>query len=124
MAKLSIKFPTNILKPIANFFRREEERLLKRKKVLEKEDPFSDTIRLTENAAADADAAEQFGHARVEALRQQIDRHLIDIRKAVTRIKIGKYGTCEKCGKMVDTDRLMIKPEATLCIDCERKKGK
>jgi len=124
MAKLSIKFPTNILKPIANFFRREEERLLKRKKVLEKEDPFSDTIRLTENAAADADAAEQFGHARVEALRQQIDRRLIDIRKAVTRIKIGKYGTCEKCGKMIDTDRLMIKPEATLCIDCERKKGK
>ena len=124
MAKLNIKFPTNILKPIANFFRREEERLLKRKKVLEKEDPFSDTIRLTENAAADADAAEQFGHARVEALRQQIDRHLIDIRKAVTRIKIGKYGTCEKCGRMIDTDRLMIKPEATLCIDCERKKGK
>lgn len=124
MAKLSIKFPTNILKPIANFFRREEERLLKRKKVLEKEDPFSDTIRLTENAAADADAAEQFGHARVEALRQQIDRHLIDIRKAVTRIKIGKYGTCEKCGRMIDTDRLMIKPEATLCIECEKKKEK
>jgi len=124
MAKLNIKFPTNILKPIANFFRREEERLLKRKKVLEKEDPFSDTIRLTENAAADADAAEQFGHARVEALRQQIDRHLIDIRKAVTRIKIGKYGTCEKCGRMIDTDRLMIKPEATLCIECEKKREK
>jgi DnaK suppressor protein len=124
MAKLSIKFPTNILKPIANFFRREEERLLKRKKVLEKEDPFSDTIRLTENAAADADAAEQFGHARVEALRQQIDRRLIDIRKAVTRIKIGKYGTCEKCGRMIDTDRLMIKPEATLCIECEKKREK
>ena len=124
MAKLSLKFPTNVLKPIANFLRREEERLLKRKKVLEKEDPFSDTIRLTENAAADADAAEQFGHARVVALRQQIDRRLIDIRKAVTRIKIGKYGICEKCGKMIDTDRLMIKPEATLCIDCEKKKEK
>jgi DnaK suppressor protein len=124
MAKLSIKFPTNILKPIANFFRREEERLLKRKKVLEKEDPFSDTIRLTENAAADADAAEQFGHARVEALRQQIDRRLIDIRKAVTRIKIGKYGICEKCGRMIDTDRLMIRPEATLCIECEKKREK
>lgn len=124
MAKLSLKFPTNVLKPIANFLRREEERLLKRKKVLEKEDPFSDTIRLTENAAADADAAEQFGHARVEALRQQIDRRLIDIRKAVTRIKIGKYGICEKCGKMIDTDRLMIRPEATLCIECEKKKEK
>jgi DnaK suppressor protein len=124
MAKLSLRFPTNVLKPIANFLRREEERLLKRKKVLEKEDPFSDTIRLTENAAADADAAEQFGHARVEALRQQIDRRLIDIRKAVTRIKIGKYGICEKCGKMIDTDRLMIRPEATLCIECEKKKEK
>ncbi len=124
MKKPSIKFPARLLRPIATFLRREEKRLEKRKKDLEKEDPFSDPIRLTDNAASDADAAEQFGHARIEAMKRQIEKRQIDIRKALGRIKIGHYGTCEKCGKMIDTDRLMVKPEATLCIDCERKKGK
>jgi DnaK suppressor protein len=124
MKRPVIKFPTQVLKPVGDFLRREEKKLVKRKKDLKKEDPFSDTIRLTDNAASDADAAEQFGHARIEAIRKQIDKRLIDIRKALGRIKIGSYGTCEKCSKMIDTDRLMVKPEATLCIDCERKKGK
>lgn len=124
MKKPVVRFPAQVLKPIAHFLRREEKKLIKRKKALAKEDPFSDTSRLSDNAAADADAAEQFGHARIEALRKEIDRRLIDVRKALGRIKIGHYGTCEDCGKMIDTDRLMVKPEATLCIDCERKKGK
>ena len=124
MKKPVIKFPAQVLKPIVHFLRREEKKLVNREKDLKKEDPFSDTSRLMDNAAADADAAEQFGHARVEAIRKEIDRRLIDIRKALGRIKIGHYGTCESCGKMIDTDRLMVKPEATLCIECERKKGK
>lgn len=124
MRKPIIRFPDKVLRPVRDFLRREERKLEKRKKDLEKEDPFSDTIRLTDNAASDADAAEQFGHARVEALRKQIDKRLIDIRKALGRIKIGRYGTCEKCRKMIDTDRLMVKPEASLCIECERKRGR
>lgn len=119
-----ISFPAGVLKPIKQFLHLEAKKLEERKKVLEKEDPFADAERLTDNAATDSDAREQFGHARIEAMKKEIDRRLIDIRKALTKIKIGKYGICEKCGKMVDTDRLMIKPEATLCIECERKKEK
>lgn len=122
--KNPIVFPAHILEPVRKFLSREARRLEKRKRTLEKEDPFADTTRLADNAASDADAAEQFGHARSEAMRKEIDRRLIDIRKALTKIKIGKYGICEKCGKMIDTDRLMIKPEATSCISCERKKEK
>ncbi len=39
-------------------------------------------------------------------------------------VKIGKYGVCEKCGKMIDTERLMIMPETTICVSCEKKKEK
>ena len=39
-------------------------------------------------------------------------------------IKNKGYGICEDCGKMIDTDRLMIYPEATLCVSCEAKKEK
>jgi RNA polymerase-binding transcription factor DksA len=119
-----IKFPSNIVKPIREFLAKEEDRLQKRKDRLNKEDPYEDSQRLTDNAAADTDAAEQIGHERAEALKREVDRRLIQIRKALTQIKIGRYGICEKCGKMIDTDRLMVMPEATVCVDCEKKKEK
>lgn len=122
--KNPISFPAQVLKPIVRFLKREEKELETRKKVLEKEDPFSDPQRLRDNAAVDAEAAEQFGHARIEAMQKEINRHLIDIHKALSRIRIGKYGICEDCGQMIDTERLMVKPEANLCINCEKKKGK
>ncbi len=119
-----ISFPSNLVEPIKKFLHLEEEKLTKRKSALEKEDPFKDPDRILDNAAIDTDAAEQFGHTNVKGLQFEIDRKLIQIRKALTRIKIGKYGTCESCGQMIDTDRLMVFPEATLCIKCEKKKGK
>jgi len=120
MAK--IVFPTNLLEPIRQFLHLEEKKLNQRKKALEEQDPFRDSKRILDNASSDADASEQFGHATVEGLKREVDRKLIQVRKALTRIKLGKYGTCEKCGKMIDTDRLMVFPEATVCIKCEKKR--
>lgn len=122
--KNKILFPANLLEPIKNFLHIEESKLTKRKKDLEEEDPFKDSKRILDNASSDADASEQFGHANVEGLKKEMDRKLIQIRKALSRIKIGSYGVCEKCGKMIDTDRLMIFPEATICVECEKKKEK
>lgn len=122
MAKVT--FPANLIEPIKHFLHREEEELSRRKKRLEEQDPFTDQKRLLDNASADADAAEQFGHATIEGLKREVDRKLIQIRKALTRIKLGKYGVCEKCGEMINTDRLMVFPEATSCIKCKKKKEK
>jgi len=117
-----VKFPASILKPIADFLRGEAKKLELRKKSLSEADPFNDPDRLIDNASPDTDATEQFGHQNVSALKAQIDRRLIQIRKALTRIKIGKYGVCESCGKMIDTERLMVMPETTLCAECAKKK--
>jgi DnaK suppressor protein len=117
-------FPLKILQPVANFLRQELLRLEMKKKNIAQEDPFADSSRISDNASPDTDMAEQIGHARVKALESQINRKLIQIKKALTRIKIGKYGACEKCGKMIDTDRLMIMPETTVCVTCEKKKEK
>lgn len=124
MAKQKIKYPAEVLKPVEKHLGQRLADLLRRKKELAKEDPFADSSRLNDNAAVDTDAAEQFGHLRVSALKRTVDRTIIQVRKAMTRIKIGKYGICERCGKFIDTDRLMIMPETTLCVDCERKKEK
>ncbi|PIV00891.1 hypothetical protein COS54_02195 [Candidatus Shapirobacteria bacterium CG03_land_8_20_14_0_80_39_12] len=122
--KNKVLFPASLLEPIKNFLRIEESKLSKRKKELDEQDPFKDTKRILDNASSDADASEQFGHATVEGLKREIDRKLIQIRKALSRIKIGNYGVCEKCGKMIDTDRLMIFPETTVCVECMKKKEK
>ncbi len=120
----TVKYPTEILKPVEKHLGQKLADLLRRKTNLQKEDPFEDASRLNDNAAVDGDAAEQFGHMRVSALKSTLDRTIIQVRKAMTRIKVGKYGICERCGKFIDTDRLMILPETTLCVDCERKKEK
>ncbi len=120
--KQVVAFPAKVIEPIKNFLTREEKRLEKRKKKITESDPFRDVRRLSDNAAPDADAEEQSGHERASAMKDHIDRKLIQTRKALTRIKIGKYGICERCSKMIDTDRLMIMPEATICIKCKKKK--
>lgn len=120
----TIKFPANVLAPIRRFLSREEKRLKKRQSNLVKQDPFKDVRRVSDNASTDSEAEEQVGHERIEAMRKQVDRKLIQIRKALSRIKIGRYGICEKCDQMIDTDRLVVMPETTICVTCERKKGK
>lgn len=120
----AVRFPMSVLKPIGDFLAREAKRLERRKDRLTAQDPFKDVRRVVDNAASDSDASEQVGHAQVTALKRQTERKLIQIKKALARIKIGKYGICEKCGKMIDTDRLMVVPETTVCVDCERKKEK
>jgi RNA polymerase-binding transcription factor DksA len=96
--------------------------LEKRKRQVSTEDPFRDTQRTVDNASIDTDAAEQAGHMQVSALKLAYERSIIQIRKALSRIKIGKYGVCENCGKMIDTDRLMIVPETTVCVECEKSR--
>lgn len=124
MAKKQINYPKEVVAPVEKFLDEKLSVLEKRKNELSKEDPFKDSSRLNDNAAIDTDAAEQFGHLRISAMKNTLDRTIIQVRKALSRIKIGKYGICETCGTFIDTDRLMIMPETTVCIKCEKKKEK
>jgi len=122
--KDKVVFPASVLKPVSNFLTARLHTLEKRKKEIAKEDPFADTSRTEDNASPDAEADEQFGHARASALKTEISRSIVSIRKALTMIKLGKYGICEECGKMIDTERLIAFPEATLCAKDAAKREK
>lgn len=122
--KQAVKYPWEVLKPVSDYLAGKLSMLEKKKKELIKQDPFEDKTRLNDNAAVDTDAAEQVGHMQVSAFKHSYDRSMIQIRKALSRIKIGDYGVCERCGNMIDTDRLMIMPETTLCVKCEKKREK
>lgn len=114
-------FPVKILQPLKNRLQSEESKLEKRRRELEAEDPFNDGDRVINNAAVDTDAAEESGHDRVAALKLEVDKTLINIRKTLTKIKLGRFGLCDHCHQLIDTDRLAIDPTVSLCIRCAAK---
>lgn len=118
--KPAVSFPANVLQPLVNYLKKEEKRLRSAEKELDSQDPFKDERRVDDNAG-DADVAEQIDHERVSAAKMEIKKALVEIRKTLTRVKLGSYATCVKCGKMIDTDRLAINPTAEMCIKCVRK---
>lgn len=121
----ALRFPASVLAPVGIFLRARLSALRRRKKEIEEEDPFKNTDRIIDNASPDTEAAEQFGHARTSAIRQTLQRNIIQTKKALTMIKIGRYGICEDCGQIIDTDRLMVYPETTLCAkDAARREKK
>ena len=124
VSKDIVLFPSKLLAPVGKFLQEKLKLLEKRKKEIIQEDPFNDTSRLIDNASPDTDAAEQFGHARAAAIREQLDVKIVQTKKALTLIKIGKYGICEDCGEMIDTDRLVAYPESTLCATDKAKREK
>jgi len=117
-----LAFPANLLHPIGQFLQNQLAKLQKRKKDIQKEDPFKDTARIIDNASPDTEAAEQFGHARTQAIEKELKAKIGQTKKALKRIRQGKYGICEDCGGLIDTDRLAIYPEATLCVRCVKKR--
>jgi len=118
--KTTLSFPSRLLSPIKVFLEKELITLKRRKKQLKKNDPFFAENRANENSF-ETDLDEQIGHFDNEIKVKFLSREIVQFRMALTRMKIGKYGTCEKCGKMIDTDRLAAQPEATTCIKCSKK---
>lgn len=119
-----IKFPANILDQIKTYLEQKSKETEKRMRQLKKEDPFEDKTRLLDRASDDSEVQSKTRHERIEAMQKQMGFALAQTRKALTNIKIGKYGICESCGKMIDTDRLAVMPTATLCVSCMKKKEK
>jgi len=118
--KVILNFPSRLLLPIRLFLERELVKLKRTKKQLKKDDPFLDENRTIENSLEE-DVDEQIGHFDNEIKTKFLSRQIAQFRTALTRIKIGKYGICVECGKMIDTDRLAARPEATDCIKCSKE---
>ena len=119
----TVTIPARLLAPIKVFLEKEIVKWKKTEKRIKDDDPFMDENR-TVNNSQEEDVDEQLGRFASEVKSSFVKKQLVQLRKAMTRIKLGKYGICEKCGKMIDTDRLTIRPETTLCIDCAREQEK
>jgi len=119
--KQKISFPQKLISPIKHFLEKELLKSKRAKKDLKSTDPFLDNNRTLENSLEE-DLDEQIGHFETEVKAKFLSKGFFNFRKALTNIKLGKYGLCERCGKMIDTDRLSINPSATTCVKCEKEK--
>lgn len=116
------RYPASLLIPVGNFLKGQLNELKRRRTEISKEDPFKNPERALDNAAMDADAEEQYGHERTSAINRELNRKIIQTKKALAMVRLGTYGVCESCNKMIDTDRLMVFPETTYCVECQKKR--
>ncbi len=54
-----------------------------------------------------------------ERLSQHWKLELTRIEKALHRIELGNFGVCEDCDDQIPLKRLRVRPDATLCLNCQ-----
>ena len=53
------------------------------------------------------------------ALVSQLEGRHARVQAALRSIEKGRYGTCERCGKEIPTERLEVRPDVTFCVTCQ-----
>jgi DnaK suppressor protein len=64
------------------------------------------------------DASMAFEQAKELAVRQNAERLLYKVERALTRIDEGSYGICRGCGAPIDPARLRAIPYSRYCMAC------
>ncbi|MBV9545280.1 MAG: TraR/DksA C4-type zinc finger protein [Chloroflexi bacterium] len=53
--------------------------------------------------------------------QELLDRESAQVHDALRARADGTYGTCRECGRQIPPERLEARPEATLCVECQRR---
>ena len=108
----------SLLNSLKNVLLSKGKQLKKEQSILDQIDPANDTDRDIDNAdPIDEAVLEDTSKEIVDLRRTSADNMQQLVRKALARMRIGKYGICEVCGKPIEEARLRIYPEATTCTE-------
>jgi len=55
------------------------------------------------------------------ALLEQLRDRVASTEEALSRVRCGTYGVCERCGRTIDPERIAALPDTKLCIECARE---
>ena len=92
------------------------DRLIKSRKEYEGELTAGDFIDEVDDAQREISAYSQF------SLIERKNRELQQIEYLLNRVAEEKdFGLCEECGTRIPKERLLLVPEATLCVACQRE---
>jgi RNA polymerase-binding protein DksA len=106
------------------FVEAQKERLLAlRQEMSEKVEQVQENVA---QGLAPSDAIDQEEVAVINNMRQidmaggdLFEDRIYEIDQALKRIEDGSYGTCDRCGRPINPERLEAKPWATFCITCQ-----
>jgi len=70
--------------------------------------------------SSDEEAAKFAAYDSTLPVEYALELRLVEVNKAIDKIKNGAYGQCEKCGKEIDPKRLEAMPEAKSCVNCQK----
>lgn len=100
----------------------EQTKLIQERTIAEEE---LNTLREFMLAEVDIDPEEGdveiFEREKNAALIAILERKVKDIDAALASMEKGNYGICERCGEPIAPERLEVKPDATLCLNCQRE---
>ena len=65
------------------------------------------------------EAAESTELEKRLALETRIKHQMVQVERALDKIKEGNYGTCDRCGQPIGDARLEALPWASLCLKCK-----
>ena len=115
-------FPKEFLDFISDKLKKKEKRLKEQDKILTEEDPYLQEGRADGNSEImDEAILEDAQKELTDVKKKGIEAMLVQVKRALSFIKTGKYGVCEICGKPIDKARLQIFPEATRCLECSQR---
>lgn len=84
-----------------------------------------DVLSQTKGMQRAGDAADAAFDASGEELSSQLAeleaKELVQVERAIRRLKAGTYGKCEGCQVKIPVARLGALPYSTLCIKCQRE---
>lgn len=110
-------------KKIRDLLLKQQQKVEQEIKAIEKDDPVhADALAESMEPGTESWLADV--HSRAVAMKQGLVQISARIKHALVALKTGKYGKCEKCGKLIEPARLEVMPTATLCIACSKKSTK
>lgn len=82
-------------------------------------------LRSTQIGESTGDSADQAFDSGSEEVASQLaeleSRELLQIERALGKLKLSTYGVCEGCQKKIPIARLNALPYSTTCIECQRE---
>jgi DnaK suppressor protein len=113
--------PASTVNKIRQILLRQEKKVEEEIKALEDDDPVLNSY-MPESSEPGTDSWMADVHSRAVAAKQSLQEVLVNIRKSLKALRMGKYGKCEYCGNPIEKERLAAMPTAVLCIACSKKK--
>lgn len=108
----------DFLNSVKNILKAKEKKLKADQKLLISEDPYMVVGRTEDNSSMFDDAIlEDSRKESVDLQTNVLASAQLGVKRALARLKIGKYGICEVCGKPIESARLKALPTATTCTE-------